>query len=315
MRPLDDTRLEDILKMQMYISKGNFDYRIPRSQNDDIIESIIVMTNMMVEEMRENLTVYNVLHATNSISHHIHIVFVLNDNLEIVYVSADVLYELGYASIDLINKPFASLLSNNHINLWQFIGPSIFKEKEYNERHRLIFQNNKGMERSYSCVLTSIYDVSSSSQHLMVSAYGPFNNINIREDEFGENLEFRPKLYERQKRASKAFVNNKDLKIMRETHHFLLKNLDKPFPGLRNLANLFGTNECKLKSGFKKIYGNSVGRFFKEERLKKACFLLRDTDLPIKSIAEMCGYNRSSHFSKDFKLRYGASPKGTRERV
>ncbi len=312
MKSLDDPRLENILKMQMYISKGNFKYRIPRSEKDDIIESIIVMTNMIVEEMRETLSAYSDLQTNNSISQHMHMVFILSENLEIVYVSADVLSELGYASNDLLNKPFASLLAHNHINLWQSISPLIFKSKEYNKQHRLMFQNKDGMERSYSCVLTSIYDISSTSQYLMVSIYEPFTQSKILEEEFRKTI-LKSDSIQDQKHSSNIKINAKDRKTMREIHHFLLRNLDKPFPGLRVLANQFGTNECKLKSEFRQLYGNSVGRFFKEERLIKASHLLKDTELPIKIIAEMCGYFRSSHFSKDFKWRYGVSPRSMRK--
>src|SRR5690554_6470486 len=99
---------------------------------------------------------------------------------------------------------------------------------------------------------------------------------------------------------------------MQNIHNHILENLDKSLPHLDKLANMFGTAEIKLKYGYKQMYGNTVFRFLKSERMKKGKLLLENTSLPIKTIAEMCGYLNPSHFSKDFRAEFGVAPRGMR---
>lgn len=43
-------------------------------------------------------------------------------------------------------------------------------------------------------------------------------------------------------------------------------------------------------------------------RIDKGCCLLKETDLPISRIAELCGFNSFSYFSKKFKAATGKTP-------
>lgn len=43
-------------------------------------------------------------------------------------------------------------------------------------------------------------------------------------------------------------------------------------------------------------------------RIDKGCCLLKETDLPISRIAELCGFNSFSYFSKKFKKTTGTTP-------
>ena len=51
-----------------------------------------------------------------------------------------------------------------------------------------------------------------------------------------------------------------------------------------------------------------------EKRLKAACALLRQTDLPVSDIAAAVGYENSSYFYRRFREIYRMSPKEFRER-
>lgn len=312
MRPIDLERLKAIKQMLFSLAVGNFGDRIARTQEDDIIESISVLLNMMAEEMRETLQLYAELHTENSILNHNHIVIILNNTFTIVYISNDVYTEFGYEAEDLINTPITNLLSTSHLEIWEGIANSMVMTEEFKQQHPLMFSTKNGMERYCSCVITSMYDPASSSRYVILSIYEPVLQSTMVEDQLRKKLKDRKFVIDENIGPPSVISNQKDRKILKEIHYYLLQNLDKDFPGLQSLANKFGTNEYKLKYGFKQLYGNSVFRFFKEERLKKGLILLTDTELAIKSIAARCGYSNNSHFSKDFKLRYGVSPKDIR---
>lgn len=306
----DFERLRNIKQALFSIAHGNFDSRIARTEADDIIESIIVLINMMAEEMKETLRLYAELRINTDTTEHIHMVFILDQNFKIRYVTSDVLAELGYETNDLLKKSFSTLLSQSHLGLWRSIGSQMHFSKEYNKQHRLILRCKNGLERFYTCGLTSIYDVATTSQYIMVSIYEPILKSKLLEDGIGQkSLQI---ITSKTKGPPNVLLRPKDRRVLQNIHHFILKNLDKGLPHLKILAHNFGTNEFKLKYGFKQLYGTTVFRFLKQERLKKGRLLIENTNLPIKTIAKMCGYTNGSHFSRDFREHFNLSPRRVR---
>lgn len=310
METRDIERLRNIKQALFSIAHGNFDSRIARTEADDIIESIIVLINMMAEEMKETLRLYAELRINTDTTEHIHMVFILDQNFKIRYVTSDVLAELGYETNDLLKKSFSTLLSQSHLGLWRSIGSQMHFSQEYHKQHRLILRCKNGLERCYSCGLTSIYDVASSSQYIMVSIYEPILKSKLLEDGAGQKSQQTniPKT----KAPPNVLLRQKDRRVLQNIQHYILKNLDKALPNLKILAHNFGTNEFKLKYGFKQLYGTTVFRFLKQERLKKGRLLIENTSFPIKTIAKMCGYTNGSHFSRDFRECFDLTPRKVR---
>ncbi len=79
-------------------------------------------------------------------------------------------------------------------------------------------------------------------------------------------------------------------------------------PSLRQLALMVGTNECKLKNGFKSLFGTTVFGHLFEYRMEMACRLLLDSGTSVQEIGNHVGYEHHSHFSTAFKRRFGVSP-------
>jgi len=70
----------------------------------------------------------------------------------------------------------------------------------------------------------------------------------------------------------------------------------------RQLERLFRTNLKKTPS-----------RFYLELRMTRAKELLLDTDLSVAEIAEICGYESPSHFSRFYRQHFGETPAETRK--
>ena len=87
---------------------------------------------------------------------------------------------------------------------------------------------------------------------------------------------------------------------------YLLQHADMP-PSLPELARLAGTNEFKLKSGFRELFNNSVFGYLSEYKLDRAKEMLI-AGIPIKQIVSDLGYSSAQHFSLAFKKRYGTTP-------
>ncbi|MDR3287102.1 MAG: AraC family transcriptional regulator [Prevotellaceae bacterium] len=85
-------------------------------------------------------------------------------------------------------------------------------------------------------------------------------------------------------------------------------------PSLHQLALMVGTNECKLKHGFKTLFGITVFGYLFDYRMNLASAYLLDTDKPIFEIAEAVGYEHQSHFSTAFKRKFMVSPQEYRNR-
>jgi len=95
---------------------------------------------------------------------------------------------------------------------------------------------------------------------------------------------------------------------IREARDLVIKNMADPIT-LKNLARAVGTNEFKLKVGFKSMFGTSVYAYLTDFRLQEARKLLSDRTLNVKDVSHRIGYANPSHFISAFKKKFGVTPK------
>jgi AraC-like DNA-binding protein len=82
---------------------------------------------------------------------------------------------------------------------------------------------------------------------------------------------------------------------------------------LDNLASTVGMSRTVFHRTFSQIYGVSPLALLRKFRLRRAELLLRQTNLPIKTIASRLGYKSRSYFWQSFKDAYGLDPESYRE--
>lgn len=99
-----------------------------------------------------------------------------------------------------------------------------------------------------------------------------------------------------------------DALIIQKLYDYILAHLTEPLPSLKSLSRLFGTNEYKLKDGFRHFFKTSIYQFYNDERLKRAHLMIQQTDIPLKNISVMNGFSNYPNFSKSFKKRFGYAP-------
>ncbi|MGM9552300.1 MAG: helix-turn-helix transcriptional regulator [Clostridia bacterium] len=83
---------------------------------------------------------------------------------------------------------------------------------------------------------------------------------------------------------------------------------------LRSLSEKFALSEGYLSRYFKKETGKTYSELIKEMRLKTASELLENTDFSVEKIIETIGYTDNSIFYRNFREKYGVTPKTYRLR-
>jgi len=101
-----------------------------------------------------------------------------------------------------------------------------------------------------------------------------------------------------------------DQEKIERARDILQQQFDRPLT-LAYLCMAVGTNEYKLKQGFRTLFGTSVHRMLTDIRMQKAWELL-ETGLPVSSVAWRVGYQHPASFSTAFARYYGRVPKSTR---
>ena len=87
-------------------------------------------------------------------------------------------------------------------------------------------------------------------------------------------------------------------------HNFTSKELT-----VAHLAKLCGVSEVYLRKIFEKKLGVSPKEYMISLRMEYAKQLLSSGEVGVAEAAQMCGYAEPCHFSREFKKRFGVSPK------
>ncbi len=95
---------------------------------------------------------------------------------------------------------------------------------------------------------------------------------------------------------------------VRDVVRHIAENLNKPMD-VQTLARLAHLSEVRFAQLFKQEIGVPVMQFVEAQRISQARELLVTTNLPIKRIASLTGFENPFHFSTRFKRRTGQTPR------
>jgi transcriptional regulator GlxA family with amidase domain len=102
-------------------------------------------------------------------------------------------------------------------------------------------------------------------------------------------------------------TNARVLKVL----EIMNERLEEPASG-SELSALAGVSVRQLERLFAAHLKTSVGEHYQRMRLEHAQVLLRQTAMPIVSVAVACGFTSASHFSRAYRRRFGYPPRGER---
>lgn len=83
---------------------------------------------------------------------------------------------------------------------------------------------------------------------------------------------------------------------------------------LASVAEQFHFNPTYLGSIIKKFHGNNFTSILQDAKLKKACLLLKNSDISVVEVSKSVGYENTNFFYKIFKKNYGCTPTEYRQK-
>ncbi|MBQ9734856.1 MAG: helix-turn-helix transcriptional regulator, partial [Clostridia bacterium] len=102
------------------------------------------------------------------------------------------------------------------------------------------------------------------------------------------------------------------VQIVNEIHEFLVSDVTKRYT-IEELSAKYHINQTTLKTTFKTVFGQSIGGYMKEYRIKRAKELLCHSDNSIAEIAYAIGYENQSKFTVAFRNITGMLPRDYRK--
>lgn len=282
-------RVKSFYQMLFEMATGNFSFRLHSSGQDDQLDELGRVLNRVAQAMQQSILEAGYLNPHYNYQSLVQTTFVLNSDFRIGSLSASVSAVLGYRPEMLFKEPFQNLLSIQSNSLWQQLEKEIKDDPQYHNTVQLIFITPAGKVLPAFCTLSRLLY----SDKIFISSVATILQHGLA-DSFSV--------------APRGHQTSANTNLIQDVHDYILNHLEEPLPTVKELSKLFGTNEFRIKDGFRQFFNTSVYQFYNEERLKKAHLLIQQSDTPLKTIAFSCGYNDYINFYKAFKKRFGYTP-------
>ncbi|MGL2965905.1 helix-turn-helix domain-containing protein [Flavobacterium sp. XGLA_31] len=274
--------------MLFELATGNLSFRLAPQEHTDTVESLIAKLNAFASGFQNAFDqsghVSPVYHYQNLVQFTIE----LDERDCVKSFSNAVPVLLNYLPEEVITFTLSELIHENSKERWNQIKDELKAEDSYETATQLLFRTK------YNKVLPCFCSVAKHhySTHMVISSVTTILQDVLAD---GNNIQsIKPR--------------KSDAAIIQNICEYIKEHLEEPMPSTRQLALLFGTNELKIKRGFRQHYNTSLYQYYNDERLKKGHYLIQKTDFPLKEIAFMSGFNDYPTFSKAFKKKYSYSP-------
>lgn len=300
---INQKRIQNIYLMLFEMARGNFTSRIQRTERDDELEALIVLVNMVAEEMKESVFHSGFINPHYTYSHLVQSSILLDQDFNIKTYTHETATLLGFTTQDYKNQPFSNLLSEESKITWNCVIDSLLEEASYSLNVQLNYITPEQLLVPCYCIVSRLMhstDIIISSVTTEKGTH-PFDTFRTSTSTEAENMNLLPR--------------NSDVQLIQQVYDYILEHLESPpLPSLKELSRIFGTNEYKLKNGFKLLFKTSIYQFYNTERLKRAHLLIQQTTIPLKTIAFMIGFSTYPNFSKAFKKTFGYAPNDIKRR-
>ena len=299
---INQRRIQKMYQMLLEMAGGNFTNRIQRSEKDDELEALVVLINMVAEEMKESLFYSGFINPHYTHEHFVQTTFILDADFTIRSYNPAVPTVLGFTPDGLFNTPFSNLLSKESLPIWNSVAAALLQDATYNSTQELIYMTQEQLLVPCFCTISRLMH----SSTILISSVAtvitePITTKTLVSHE-GTNL-------------LGGLNSYSDVQLIQHVYDYILANLNSPLPSSKELSRIFGSNDYKLKSGFKHLFKTSIYQFYTDERMKRARLLIQETKIPLKSIASTNGFTSYPNFSRAFKKHFGYTPKDIKRRL
>jgi len=280
-------KVKELYLMLFEMATGNLTFRLEADSSDDDLAKLAQSLNNLAARFQLALLKSGYVVPHYSFQNSIQFIFVLDLDFTLKSFNPEVAAKFGYAPAELFAVAFATLLDTRSKERWQSLKNEIKANDHYHDTAPFVFVT------AFQKVFPAFCTIS----RLLYTNYVFISSITTHLQEATEL----------NKNAGPARKPD-EAAVIQNLYEYILQNLEKPLPTLRELATLFRTNEFKLKEGFRHFFKTSIYQLYNEERLKRAYLLIQQTDFPLKAVALQCGFNDYVTFSKAFRKRFGVAP-------
>lgn len=282
-------RIKAIYQMLFEMATGNLYFRIFKTDQNDEIGKLSELLNNLAEKMNDITLRSGYVNPHYSYQNLVQTTFILDDKFIIRSFNAHVPEALYYKSEELFKIDFEKLIAPQSFSIWNEKKMEASRDGNYHSTVPLIFLTGKSKLLPCFCTISRLRY----SDKIIV------NSITTVLQELLSDTKFAIEI---------ATEKHSEAVVMQNLYDYILNHLEEPLPNLKALSVLFDTNEYKLKHGFRELFKTSIYNFYHEERLKRAHLMVNQTNIPLKEIAIMNGFNSYLNFYKAFKKRFKYAP-------
>jgi AraC-like DNA-binding protein len=308
--------------MLLEMASGNFFYRLERFAKNDNLAAISISLNMLAEEIQDSIRHQGFTNSNNPGVDLVEMSFILDAHGKIEMANQQACNILSMLVNEIIGLPFKVFLDNSSQVKWLDIEHDLIHRKISEISLELKFKSKSNLVIPKFAFVSSFLCLEAKNPRILITVIHHSKHQNKLDSDLlrkviqgtKKELKMSEKI-EIKALKPKIRINYEDIRKIRKGHDIILHNLEKDFPSLREFALQLGTNEFKLKYGFRELYGTSVHRFLMNERFRKAQMMIQFSDQSLKLIAHQTGFKSISHFSRSFKKHYGYAPSELRKKT
>ena len=278
-------QIKAIYQMLFEMATGNLSFRINELSDNTELNKIAKTLNLLSQELKAIILKVGFINPYYSYQNLTQNCFLLSEKFEIMSYSPTVIDMLNYPEETLYKMDFEKVLTAQSVVIWKLCKEELKENQKYHNTMHLVYKDSQNQVIPTCCSVTKLM----LSNKILVS-----NITTVLCDLTSDRANSNPK--------------KTDAVIMQQVYEYIMGHLEEPLPTLKELSKLFGTNEFKLKHGFRQLFKTSIYKFYTEERLKQAHLLIQQTNFPLKEIAYRSGFNDYTNFSKAFKKQYHYPP-------
>lgn len=292
--------LQRVYRMLFEMAKGNLAFQIERSNHHDELEGLMSLLNMTSEKLNKNRNQFLWYNRQNEVVVIKITSFVLNKNCDVLHYRSEMEgIEIGIASQNIVGESFKDLLAPDSRATWKEKIKHLSKQHQTFSMLPLKYKFHDHLHLTMHSVITRVCSPGTEI-FIVTSAL-----LDIKKDD----------VFNLQENEGVKNLSIWDQQLFQEIHEYIIQHLKEPLKPIYELAALFNTNEHKIKTGFKEVFGVTPFQYHREQRMEQSKILIANTDLSLKEIAVKMGFSSYPQFSRNFKNSTEMTPRSFKRRV
>jgi AraC-like DNA-binding protein len=135
-----------------------------------------------------------------------------------------------------------------------------------------------------------------------------FNHLQLKIQTLELIATFFKNIQQKDLRIKNKFCSSSEQIAMVLVEKCLIDNLTGEFPGIEGISKTVNMSSTKLKSTFKIVYGQPIFQYYRNKQMDLAMQLIKTSDIQIKNISTLLGYENPSKFTASFKKHHKILP-------